>query len=439
MYNKRIAIIDLTKMEVKTEQLPEEALKENIGGILINQFFYERFSAQEPIIIGTGPLTGTLAPASSVVVITAKSPLTNKLSHVPLMWHIGSEIKYSGFDFIIILGRINKESYLWFHDEIAEICDGTKLKELNVKQTVDELRKELGDENIQAITIGEAGRKGSLLAMLSENYWGSRDTLGLGAVFGKKNIIACAFRGLGTFSVEQSLFNEYLELRKKSDKNNLPQPNILNLLMEMKASQELSLLVEKHLHRNNACFNCSFNCYAYLKFREDPKILKSTDTDSPGIMLTSPLSASMFYEKANQNFFELYDEALLAGIEPGLLSLFLDNEIREGKELAGIINESAISGESVYKKILDSLKIYRPELFTTLEKGIFPISLVMKKNSPEEWEKTILISLISGICPVFLLNKKELKIEIIVGLLRKVSSNVDLNLESRMKEFIEKL
>lgn len=420
MYNKRIAIVDLTKGEVKTERLPEEVIKDWIGGALINKFFYDRYSASEPIIIGTCPLTGTPAPASSVVVVTAKSPLSGKLSFVPLMWHIGSEVKYSGFDFIIVTGRADKACYLWFHDEIAEICDGTKMKELNVKQTVDELRKELGDENIQVITIGEAGRKSSPVAMLSENYWGSKDTFGFGGLFGEKNLIACAFRGLGTFSADDNLFNESLQLRRASDRINSPEPNILKLLRDTKAPQGLVSLVEKHLHRNNACFNCGFNCYGYVKFLEDPKVLKSTEIESPGTMLVSPLSAILFYKKSGEKFYELLDEAQLKGIEPGLASLIADESFKNKEDLKKIINQSIREKNNINEKILNELKKTDTKIASIYENGTIPFSLALNDSIDlKDWYKTISLALISGICPVFLMAKKEITLDIIENLIKK--------------------
>lgn len=433
MYNKRIAIVDLTKREVKTETLSEEVIRDWIGGALINQFLYDKYSALEPIIIGTGPLTGTPAPASSVVVVTAKSPLSNKLSYVPLMWQIGTEVKYSGFDFIIVTGSADKTCYLWFHDEIAEICDGTKMKGLNVKQTVDELRKELGDENIQVITTGEAGRKSSPLAMLSENYWGSKDTSGFGGIFGEKNLIACAFRGLGTFSTGDNLFNECLRLRKESDRANSPQPNILKLLRETKAPEGLVSLIDKHLHRNNTCFNCGFNCYGYVKFREDPKTLKSTEIESPGTMLVSPLSVTLFYNKSEEKFFELFDEAQLSGIEPGLASLIACESLKNKEDLKKIIDESITVKNNINEKIQDSLKKINPKIAPIYENGIIPVSLALNDTVDlNEWYKIISLALISGICPVFLLTKREISTEIIESLMKKAVGIENLNQKIEM-------
>lgn len=437
MYNNRIAIVDLTKREVKTETLPEEVIKDCGGGALINQFFYDKYADFEPIIIGTGPLTGTLTPASSLVVVSAKSPLSNKLSHVPLMWQIGTEVKYSGFDFIIVTGKADNTSYLWFHDEIAEICDGTKIKGLNLKEIVDELRKELGDESIQVITIGEAGRKSSPIAMLSENYWGSKDTSGLGGVFGEKNLIACAFRGLGVFSIDDGLFHDYFMLRKELDWQNSPRINILELLKGTKAPVEFITLIDKHLHRNNGCFNCGFNCYGYIKFREDPKILKSTEIESPGTMLLSPLSLTLFYNKTKERFFELLDEAQLLGIEPGLTSLISDGELRNKEDLKKIIDETINAKNKIHEKILNSFKKLNPKIAPIYENGTIPVSLALNDAVElNESYKIISLALISGICPVFLLIKREIKTEMIERLMTKTVGIENLN--QKIKMFLER-
>ncbi len=437
MYNRRIAIIDLTAREARTETLEERAINEWIGGALINLHLYKKYSASEPIIIGTGPLTGSPALSSSLTIVTAKSPLSGKVSHVPLTWHIGAEVKYSGFDFIIITGKGKEPCYLWFHDEIPEICDGTKLWKLNVKETVNELRKELGDENIQVITTGEAGRRVSPIAMLSENYWGSKDTCGFGSLFGEKNIIACAFRGLGTFPVDENLFNECLVLRKEHDKVNSPAPNILGFLKETKAPEVLVSLVDGHLHRNNACFNCGFNCYGFVKFREDPKVLKSTEIESPGIMLISPLSATLFYNKSREKFFELFDEAQLLGIEPGLASLITDGTIENKEDLKKIIDESITLKKSINEKILKTVGNISSKIASLCEDGLIPWTLMLNdKIDLNDLYRRTSLGLISGICPVFLLIRREIKTEIIESILKKATGIENLNLNQKIEMFL---
>ena len=75
----KIAIIDLTSSEIIEEDLPEEMVEEKIGGVGITTALYKRFESEDPIVLGTGLLTGTLVPGASLSVITAKSPVTGKI------------------------------------------------------------------------------------------------------------------------------------------------------------------------------------------------------------------------------------------------------------------------------------------------------------------------------------------------------------------------
>lgn len=436
MLNRRIALINLNERKVEVEDLDEHIFREHPGGLFFNLYLHEKYSSLSPVIIGSSPLTGTPLPASSSVILTGISPLSRKISHLPIMWHIGSEMKFSGFDYIVIGGKSDKPCFLWFHDELAEILEGTEISELNVKDTVDFIRKELGDDSIQIITNGPAGRKKSPVAMLSENYWGSKDSLGFGSLFGEKNIIACAFRGLGTFSCNKELYDKFLKLRKEVDNVTAPEPNILKLLKNCNAPDDLLSLVTTHLHRNNSCFNCGFSCYGYVKFREDAKVLKSTDVESPGINLNSPLSAVLLYKKSRDQFFEVYESALLNGIEPGLISLISDNEITDPDGLEKISAQLS-AGQDISQKISNSLSLINPAIKKIYEKGIFPFTLYLNNMPEEEWGKNIALSFMSGVCPVFLIEKK-VKIHTIEELLKKTIGDEQLNLEVKISDFIKK-
>jgi len=93
----KILVIDLSAAQVEEEELDESLVQEKIGGIGITKYLYEKFVDDDPIVIGTGLLTGTTYPASAASQITAKSPVTGKICHCPVIYKLGVEIKYSGF------------------------------------------------------------------------------------------------------------------------------------------------------------------------------------------------------------------------------------------------------------------------------------------------------------------------------------------------------
>ena len=70
----KIGIVDLATGEIIEEELEDDLVLEKIGGAGITKYLYDRFADEDPIVLGTGLLTGTLIPGSASGVITAKSP-----------------------------------------------------------------------------------------------------------------------------------------------------------------------------------------------------------------------------------------------------------------------------------------------------------------------------------------------------------------------------
>jgi aldehyde:ferredoxin oxidoreductase len=197
----KIGVIDLASGEVQEEELSEDLVQEKIGGAAINSALYEQYKDDDPVVLGAGLLTGTLTPASCLGIMTAKSPLTGQLCHVPLTRYAGMEIKYSGFDYLVIKGRAAEPVFLWIHDGIADLEDAGGLWGLDVWQAVDKVRQEKGDELIQVLGVGPAAEKGSDLGQVMINFWASGDRFGLGLALAQKKVKLIALRGMGLLEI----------------------------------------------------------------------------------------------------------------------------------------------------------------------------------------------------------------------------------------------
>ncbi|RLA92772.1 MAG: hypothetical protein DRG25_05730, partial [Deltaproteobacteria bacterium] len=202
MYSGPILIVDLGTQETEEIELEDDLVKNFLGGIGITTNLYEEYQEEDPLIIGTGIFTGSLAPGSALGIITGKSPLTNKISHAPFTLSGGSELKYSGFSFIVLKNKAPKPTYLWLHDGIAEFKDAERIWGKDTWEATDWIRNEHASPNIQCLIIGLAGEKMTNLSQISLNYWGSGDRLGLGKLMGEKNLKAVAFRGMGEFEAD---------------------------------------------------------------------------------------------------------------------------------------------------------------------------------------------------------------------------------------------
>jgi aldehyde:ferredoxin oxidoreductase len=127
--------------------------------------------------------------------VAAKSPLTGAFGEAEAGgWWI-PELKFAGFDAIIIKGRAKQPVYLWIHEGEAEIRDASQIWGKFSKETQEELRRELRDDRIRIALIGPAGeRRGRAACILNELKHVNGRT-GLGAVMGSKNLKAIAVRG----------------------------------------------------------------------------------------------------------------------------------------------------------------------------------------------------------------------------------------------------
>jgi len=158
------------------------------------------FDEDNLIAFMTGPFAGTAAPASSRGVVCSCSPRA-----YPIEWwtssNIGgdwtSELKFAGFDGIVVKGIADKPVYLLVTDGHAQICDASDLWGAGAVQAQERLREELGDGAVQTLAIGPAGEHLVRNAMVMHQAVNAAGSAGFGAVMGSKNLKAIAIRGTG--------------------------------------------------------------------------------------------------------------------------------------------------------------------------------------------------------------------------------------------------
>jgi len=202
-YNGKILRIDLTNQSIAVEE-PQNILYCRYlgGGTLALYYLLNELKPKsdplgpENILVFSGSvISGTPAAGLSRFSVAAKSPLTNGFGESEAGgWWI-PELKFAGFDAIVIKGKARKPVYLWIHDGEVEIRDATHLWGKFSKETQDEIRKELGDERVRIALIGPAGEKLINIACILNDLKHANGRTGLGAVMGSKNLKAIAVRG----------------------------------------------------------------------------------------------------------------------------------------------------------------------------------------------------------------------------------------------------
>ncbi len=156
----------------------------------------DAFSPENMLFIMVGPLTGTLASGAGRVVVAGIAPQQRPsvFSRSGIGGHWGAELKYAGFDGIIVQGKAKKPVYLWVHDGEAEIRDAAELWGLGTYGTTASLRATHGPKT-RVISCGPAGERLARIACIQTETGNAAGQGGFGAVMGSKNLKAIAVRG----------------------------------------------------------------------------------------------------------------------------------------------------------------------------------------------------------------------------------------------------
>jgi aldehyde:ferredoxin oxidoreductase len=204
-YTGKIARIDLTT-GVVTYVSTWDYVPKYIGGRgICNKIFWDEvrpgvraLDPENKLIIMTGPTTGTGIPAGGRTVIAGIAPqcFPEQYSWSSIGGWFGAELKFAGYDGLILEGKAVQSSYIWIEDEKIQILSAKNIRGMYVYDTQLKL-EEIHGKDVKSLVIGPAGEnlvRGAIIATANENAAGKG---GYGAVFGSKNLKAITVRGTG--------------------------------------------------------------------------------------------------------------------------------------------------------------------------------------------------------------------------------------------------
>lgn len=165
---------------------------------------------ENKLIFSVGPLTGTMVPGSGRTEIAAKSPANGLLGMSSMGGFWGPELKYAGFDSLIVEGKSKKPVYIAIDNDDVQIRSAKDLWGMDCYQTPGAIRNSLSDPDIQVACIGPAGENQVVYATIQSRLGNSAGRTGMGAVMGSKNLKALAVRGTKGISIFDS--SRFLEL-----------------------------------------------------------------------------------------------------------------------------------------------------------------------------------------------------------------------------------
>jgi aldehyde:ferredoxin oxidoreductase len=202
-YNGRILHVNLTSGELTIEEPEEKFYRKYMGGSAMGLHYLlkempaeaDPLGADNVLALCLSVMTGTPISGQSRMTSVAKSPLTGAIGDAQSGGFFPAEMKFAGFDAIIIKGKAAKPVYLWIRDGQTELRDASHLWGRITGEVETVLKEELGDDKIEALQVGPAGEKGVRFAGLISMSNRANGRTGMGAVMGSKNLKAVVVRG----------------------------------------------------------------------------------------------------------------------------------------------------------------------------------------------------------------------------------------------------
>jgi len=205
-YVGKILRVDLSTGKIWVEEPDDKFYRTYVGGRNIIAHYLLKETAVDtdplgpdnPLIFAAGVLTGLPIGYSGRNSVGALSPLTGGYGESEAGGYFGAELKFAGFDGIVIRGEAEKPVYLWIQDGVAEIRDAAHLWGLKTADAEAKVREELGDRRIRSASIGPAGEKLVRFACIANDITHFYGRAGMGAVMGAKRLKGVYVRGHNT-------------------------------------------------------------------------------------------------------------------------------------------------------------------------------------------------------------------------------------------------
>ncbi len=211
-YMGKMVMVDIGKKTVESRRIPEEWFRDYIGGegVAVRLFYelmdpkWDAFDEKQPLIFATGPLTGTAAPTSGRWCVVYRSPLSKTLGASNCGGYFAPALKKAGWDLLVVTGKAEKPVFLFIHNDSVQILDASHIWGKGIIETEQMIRDQLGMQDVQIASIGQAGEKQVLFSSIMTDKHRAAGRGGGGALMGSKNLKAIAVKGTLGLSIADS-------------------------------------------------------------------------------------------------------------------------------------------------------------------------------------------------------------------------------------------
>jgi len=249
-------------------------------------------SPENKLMFATGPLVGTMFPTACRFNVSAKSPLTGILGDSNAGGHFAAEMKYAGYDQIIIEGRSPEPVYIIIDDDFVRIEDARQLWGRDVYETDKTIRENLKDNSVRTAIVGPAAENGVRFAGIFADLMRAAARTGMGTVMASKRLKALVIRGSRSVQVADSerfmRISEEIEdaiykhpqywprvrmgttriLTPVNEMGLLPTRHFTQGVFEHASEVSGERLAEKYNVKSRGCFSCNIPCSRFYNVRE---------------------------------------------------------------------------------------------------------------------------------------------------------------------------
>ena len=267
----KILWVDLTEGKITNVPTSDFEPEKYLGGVGLNtRIFWElgspkvnAFHPDNPLLISIGPLTGAFGPFNRAEVcgIAPQTYPRELFTYSGFGGKFPAELKYAGYDGIVILGKAAGPVYLSINDDDVEIKDASHLWGLDTFETQKTLRNTHPEASV--LTIGPAGETRSRIAIILNETASAAGQGGYGAVMGSKNLKAIVLKGSGSLKIADPDYFMNLLHEKKVRGEWVAGGHQSWGRYPLGAPSIREEMTEKHLKRFSGCYGCPFQCQGF--------------------------------------------------------------------------------------------------------------------------------------------------------------------------------
>ncbi len=250
------------------------------------------FSPENRIIFAAGPMVGTIAPCSGRSEVISISPhVYAPKSKKPLVTrsgfggYWGAELKFAGYDAIIVQGRAEKPVYISINNDKVEIKDADSMWGLDTFKAQEKIKEELKDEKVQIALIGPSGENLVRISPILHRIGNAAGQGGFGAVMGSKNLKAISVRGTNGVTVadKKGLLNYVKSVREFQPgplgstplstgplswtEKHIDPSDINSQALRFDQTKSCAPWLNQYHIKPQSCYSCPQGCYAYMNIK----------------------------------------------------------------------------------------------------------------------------------------------------------------------------